>query len=68
MLLTVLIFSCLSSILINIVIQRKFLSNGIVDKINHRSSHKVIATRSGVSIFILVFLISSYNYNRGYSF
>lgn len=66
MLLTVLIFSCLSSILINIVIQRKFLSNGIVDKINHRSSHKVIATRSGgVSIFILVFLISSYNYIIG---
>ena len=66
MLLTVLIFSCPSSILINIVIQRKFLSNGIVDKINHRSSHKVIATRSGgVSIFILVFLISSYNYIIG---
>lgn len=66
MLLSVLIFSCLSSILINIIIQRKFLSNGLVDKINHRSSHKVIATRSGgVSLFILVFLISSYNYIIG---
>tara|TARA_B100001093_G_scaffold385698_1_gene371551 strand:- start:571 stop:1503 length:933 start_codon:yes stop_codon:yes gene_type:complete len=68
MLLTVLIFSCLSSILINFIIQRKFLSNGLVDKINHRSSHEVIATRSGgVSIFILVFLISSYNYIIGFT-
>lgn len=66
MLLTVLIFSSLSSIIINFIIQRKFLSNGLVDKINQRSSHKVIATRSGgLSLFILVFLISSYNYIIG---
>ena len=66
MLFSVLIFSFLSSILINFIIQRKFLSNGLVDKINHRSSHKVIATRSGgLSLFILVFLISSYNYIVG---
>ena len=66
MILNVLIFSILASALINFIVQKKFLSIGLVDKINHRSSHKVIATRSGgLSLFILVFLISSYNYITG---
>ena len=66
MILTVLIFSILASALINFIVQKKFLSIGLVDKINHRSSHKVIATRTGgLSLFILVFLISSFNYVLG---
>lgn len=40
-----------------------FLKNKITDSINYRSSHSVIATRSGgISIFTVVFLISTYYY------
>ncbi len=46
--------------------QRLFLNYGIHDDINDRSSHSVLATRSGgVSVFSIVFLISSYNYILG---
>jgi UDP-N-acetylmuramyl pentapeptide phosphotransferase/UDP-N-acetylglucosamine-1-phosphate transferase len=39
--------------------QKYFLSRGIIDNINNRSSHKVIATRSGgISIFFPVGVIS----------
>ncbi len=39
--------------------QKYFLSKGIIDNINNRSSHKVIATRSGgISIFFPVGIIS----------
>jgi len=40
-----------------------FLKNKITDSINDRSSHSVIATRTGgISIFTVVFLISIYYY------
>ena len=42
---------------------RVFLKNRITDSINDRSSHSVIATRTGgISIFTVVFLISIYYY------
>ena len=42
---------------------RFFLTKKIIDKINKRSSHSVIATRSGgISIFIVILLITSYLY------
>ncbi|MBT6448528.1 MAG: hypothetical protein HOK38_07285, partial [Flavobacteriaceae bacterium] len=40
-----------------------FIKKNIIDKINSRSSHTSIATRSGgLSLFIVVFIISSYFY------
>ena len=48
------------------IINKLFLSNGIIDGINNRSSHNVVATRSGgVSVFISIFIISSYFYISG---
>lgn len=45
------------------IFQSLFLSKGIKDGINKRSSHKVIATRSGgVSIIISIFIISTVYY------
>jgi len=46
--------------------QKKFLKNKLHDEINNRSSHKVIATRSGgISIFSILFIVSTYEYLRG---
>ena len=43
-----------------------FLKNKIVDKINERSSHDLVATRTGgIGIFISILLISTYYYIRG---
>jgi UDP-GlcNAc:undecaprenyl-phosphate/decaprenyl-phosphate GlcNAc-1-phosphate transferase len=43
--------------------QKYFLRNNIVDSINARSSHKVIATRSGgIGIFLSLCFISFYHY------
>lgn len=44
-----------------------FLHNNYFDKVNNRSSHSSIATRSGgVSLFLTLFLISVYFYLKGY--
>ena len=43
-----------------------FIKKNIIDKINKRSSHSTVATRSGgIAIFVSVFLISSINYVFG---
>ncbi len=43
--------------------QKVFLKKNIIDKINDRSSHKVVATRSGgIAIFSSLFIISTFNY------
>ena len=56
----------LSSFII-IIAQKYFLRNNYVDKINNRSSHFTIATRSGgFSIFLTLFLISVYFYLTGF--
>jgi UDP-N-acetylmuramyl pentapeptide phosphotransferase/UDP-N-acetylglucosamine-1-phosphate transferase len=61
----IIISFCLS-IPILIFIQKLFLKMNYTDKILSRSSHKSIATRSGgVSIFLMLFLISSYFYLDG---
>ena len=45
------------------LVQKYFIRNSIYDKINKRSSHNVIATRSGgVSIFTTLTLITFYLY------
>lgn len=61
----VIISFCLS-IPVLIITQRLFLKMKYTDKIISRSSHKSIATRSGgVSVFLILFLISSYFYLDG---
>ena len=57
------IISFLNSLVLLKIFQSLFLSKDIKDKINKRSSHKVIATRSGgVSIIISIFIISTVYY------
>ena len=57
------IISFLNSLVLLKIFQSLFLSKDIKDKINKRSSHKVIATRSGgVSIIISIFIISAVYY------
>ena len=61
----IIISFCLS-IPVLIFTQRLFLKMNYTDKILSRSSHKSIATRSGgVSIFLMLFLISLYFYLDG---
>ena len=44
-----------------------FLQNNYIDKVNNRSSHSSIATRTGgISLFSTLFLISVYFYLTGY--
>jgi len=48
------------------IFNKKFLKKNLVDKITSRSSHKTISTRSGgISIFLILFLISLYSYFVG---
>ena len=50
-----------------IIAQKYFLHNKYIDKINNRSSHSSLATRSGgISIFLTLFLISVYFYLSGF--
>ena len=57
------IISLLNTFILLKIFQSLFLSKGIKDRINKRSSHKVIATRSGgVSIIISIFIISTVYY------
>ena len=55
---TVLIIIFLASSLIKIS-QSVFMKNNFIDKINHRSSHSVISTRSGGIAVLLTLLITS---------
>ena len=49
-----------------VLTQKFFLQKKYIDRINKRSSHKTIATRSGgIAIFSTLFLISVYNYLIG---
>jgi len=53
----------LISSVLNFLFQREFIKRNILDKINNRSSHQSIATRSGgIAIFSTIFVISTYNY------
>ena len=54
------------SILLNYLIRNYFLKKRFIDEINHRSSHKTIATRSGGSVlFLVIFLYCIYLYIKG---
>lgn len=53
-------------IFLNIIYQKYFLKKGFTDKVNHRSSHSVTATRSGgLVIYSILLLYSSYLYFKG---
>lgn len=55
--------SLLISALLNMLFQREFIKRGILDKINIRSSHQSLATRSGgSSLFSSLLLISIFFY------
>jgi UDP-N-acetylmuramyl pentapeptide phosphotransferase/UDP-N-acetylglucosamine-1-phosphate transferase len=59
--------SFILSCFIIIVSKKHFLHNNYIDKINTRSSHSSLATRSGgFSLFSTLFLISVYFYLTGY--
>ena len=60
-----LISFALSTVLIYII-NKLFLNRNITDQINERSSHSVVAIRSGgIAIFISIFLIGFSNYVAG---
>ena len=60
--------SFILSFIIIIFSQKYFLHNNYIDKINNRSSHSSLATRSGgISIFLTLFLISVYFYLSGFN-
>ena len=57
----------LLSVLVNILFHKFFIKNNWIDKINSRSSHKKIATRSsGIAIFTSLFILSVSYYLFGY--
>ena len=60
---TFIIASALTGLLFSIIFQKLFVKQKLIDNINFRSSHKSTATRSGgLSIFITLFIITSYLY------
>ncbi len=55
--------SIILSILSIVFFQKIFIKKNIIDKVNDRSSHKVVATRSGgIAVFTSLFIISTLNY------
>ena len=62
----IILLSLSLSAFLNLLFQREFLKKDILDQINNRSSHSVIASRSGgISIFTSLFIISAYHYLAG---
>lgn len=60
---TIFLSALLMSTLLNMLFQREFIKRGILDKINSRSSHQSLATRSGgSSLFLSLLLISIFFY------
>jgi len=56
----------LSSSFLTFLIQRIYLSNNKIDLIVERSSHKVVATRTGgISLFLCLFGITLFFYTKG---
>ena len=63
---TVLIIIFLASCLIKIS-QSVFIKNNYIDKINHRSSHSVVSTRSGgIAILVTLLITSTVFYINGF--
>ncbi|MFL2999366.1 MAG: glycosyltransferase family 4 protein [Cytophagales bacterium] len=63
---TTYIFSFVISFFLLLVVQKAFLKKKLIDPINKRSSHNVIATRSGgLSIYLSIFFVTTYYYLTG---
>jgi UDP-GlcNAc:undecaprenyl-phosphate/decaprenyl-phosphate GlcNAc-1-phosphate transferase len=63
---SILLLSFSLSIFFIIMLQKFFIKYDLVDDINKRSSHNVIATRSGgLGLLLTIFIISSYHYFLG---
>lgn len=63
---SIFLFTPIISLITIIIVQKVFISKKYFDKINNRSSHESLATRSGgISIFITVFIISFFFYVQG---
>jgi UDP-GlcNAc:undecaprenyl-phosphate/decaprenyl-phosphate GlcNAc-1-phosphate transferase len=55
------------SIIVGVTLRKIFIKKRILDKINHRSSHDVIATRTGGSVlFLILFIYVFFLYLSGY--
>lgn len=62
----IIVIFCLSLCLIYFI-QKIYIRKNITDKITSRSSHISLATRSGgLSVFLTLFIISTYYYLKGY--
>jgi UDP-GlcNAc:undecaprenyl-phosphate GlcNAc-1-phosphate transferase len=62
----IIVIFCLSLCLIYFI-QKIYIRKNITDKITSRSSHISLATRSGgISVFLTLFIISTYYYLKGY--
>ena len=63
---TTYILSFSISFVLLLIVQKFFLKKKLIDPINKRSSHNVIATRSGgLSIYLSIFFITTYYYMAG---
>jgi len=61
------LFVLLFSIFSCALIRKTFIKHGLLDKINHRSSHNVNATRTGgLVLFSILFLYTTYLYFSGF--
>ncbi len=59
----IIVSALLISTTLNIILQKEFINRNILDKINSRSSHQSLATRSGgSSIFLSLFFMSIFFY------
>ena len=64
--LNILLTALALNVLFSIFFQNIFLKNKLTDRVNERSSHSVLATRSGgLSMFLIVFLASVFFYISG---
>jgi UDP-GlcNAc:undecaprenyl-phosphate GlcNAc-1-phosphate transferase len=63
---SILLFTLSLSVFFIIILQKIFIKYDLVDEINKRSSHNVIATRSGgIGLLLTIFIISLYHYFLG---
>ena len=62
----ILLTSLFLSLIGLIVFQKLYIKNDVIDRINERSSHTVMATRSGgIALFTSIFCVSSFFYFQG---
>ena len=59
----IILASSFMSFISNLLFQKFFIEKGVIDEVKKRSSHKVVATRSGgLAVFSVIFLVSCFFY------